>query len=1042
MLRFTALSALLVTGACAVLGYAPSAQATLATTIPEGSLGQVALSAQSGYSVANAGDLNGDGFQDMAVGIYGYSNGQTSEGAVFIYFGSASGVATTASAVLEVNQASARLGASVASAGDVNGDGFDDLIVGAPLFDVVNQDDGRAFLYFGGAGAFDTTADAVLGLSQGSAFFGVSVAGAGDVNGDGYADVLVGSSGFDGGGTNSGAALLYFGGAGAFNTTVDANLQSSNAGVRLGSSVAGVGDVNGDGFADILIGSPFYANGQANEGAAFLYLGGAGAFNTGTDAHYEINQADAEFGTSVAAAGDINGDGFSDVIVGALRYDNGQTDEGGAFVYYGGSTINAVLDATLEANQANAAMGNAVASLGDVNADGYADIVVGAPLFDGSNSDSGQILVYLGAAAGVVTTPYKQFDAGVSQPARLGFALSGGDFNGDGYTDLIAGTPDFTGSLTNQGRALVYFGGTVIDSGIADARMGSGQGSGQLGHSVATGDVNGDGYADLVTGAFGYDGAGGQNSGRVLLYFGGAAGFNTSVDAVLDGSLTDMRAGGAVAVGDVNGDGYGDIIVGAPDYSNGQNLEGAALIYFGGAGAFNTQVDVTLEANQIGASFGFSVAYAGDVNADGFGDVLVGAPNYDSLGIDDGGMFLYLGGANFNTTIDAIMSGGQASAYFGWRVAGAGDLNGDGFADIAAGGIGFDGSGATNAGVARVFYGGASFDTAPDAEIEGGQSDARLGSALAGAGDVNGDGYSDLIIGANEYDNGQVDEGRAYIYKGGAGAFSTVVYATLEINQANSGFGSAVAGAGDVNGDGYADVLVGAPEFDVSGSNDEGAAFLYLGSAASFVTTHAVRMGQTQLATRQGFAVAFGDVNGDGYSDPIVGAPSFDNGVATDEGATSVYLSNSTGKAVLPQQYSGVLTGPVDHWGVSQNPSGFTVGMTSYSSLGRERSKLELQACPAGAAFGAGNCVRFVSPTWVDTTASANGAVVAGITSALTVNRLYHWRARALYAPFGVTQTGIVAPGNPRPGPWRRMRAVSDVIDVRVVEFTFRDGFE
>jgi hypothetical protein len=1042
MLRFTASSALLVAGACALMCHAPSAQATLATSIPDGAIGQIALSAQSGYSVANAGDLNGDGFQDMAVGIYGYSNGQTSEGAVFVYFGSASGVDPTADAVLEVNQADARFGAAVAGAGDVNGDGFDDLIVGAPFFDVANPNDGRAFLFFGGPGAFDTTADAALGLSQGSAFFGVSVSGAGDVNGDGYADVLVGSSGFDGAATNTGAALLYFGGAGAFNTTVDANLQSANGGVRFGSAVAGVGDVNGDGFADILIGSPFYANGQANEGAAFLYLGGSGAFNAATDAHYEVNQADAEFGTSVAAAGDLNGDGFSDVIIGALRYDNGQTDEGGAFVYYGGSTVNSVLDATLEGNQASAAMGNAVTSLGDVNADGYGDVAVGAPLFDGSNADSGQIFVYLGAASGIVTSVYKQFDAGVAQPARLAYALAGGDFNGDGYTDLIAGTPDFTGTLTNQGRALVYFGGTVIDNGVADARVGSGQGSGQLGHSVATGDVNGDGYADLVSGAFGYDGTGGTNSGRVSLYLGGAAGFNTIADAQLDGSLTDMRAGGAVAVGDVNGDGYGDIIVGAPDYSNGHSLEGAALIYFGGVGAFNTQVDATLEVNQIGASFGSSVAYAGDVNGDGFGDVLVGAPNYDGLGIDDGAMFVYYGGAIFNTTADATLRGGQGAAYLGWRVAGAGDLNGDGYADIAAGGIGFDGSGATNAGVARVYFGGASFDTTPDAEIEGGQSDARLGSAIAGAGDVNGDGYSDLIIGVNEYDNGQLDEGRAYIYKGGAGAFSTTVYATLEINQVNSGFGSAVAGAGDVNGDGYADVLVGAPEFDVAGSNDEGAAFLYLGSATSFVTTHAVRMSQTQLATRQGFAVAFGDVNGDGYSDPIIGAPSFDNGVATDEGAASVYLSNSIGKAVLPQQFSGLLTGPVDDWGISQNPSGFTVGMTSFSSFGRERSKLELQACPAGAAFGAGSCMSFVSSSWVDTTATANGAVVAGITSALTPNRLYHWRARVLYAPSSVTQAGIVAPSNPRRGPWRRMRGASDVTDVRVVEFAFRNGFE
>jgi len=216
------------------------------------------------------------------------------------------------------------VGAAVAAAGDVNGDGFDDLIVGAPFFDVANVNDGRAFIYFGGAGAFNTVADAILGLNQGSAFFGVSVAGAGDVNGDGYADVLVGSSGFDGAATNSGAALLYFGGAGAFNLTIDAQLGSSAGSVRFGSAVAGVGYVNGDGFADIVIGSPFYTSGQADEGAAFLYFGGAGVFNQMTDAHFEVNQVNAQFGNAVAGAGDVNGDGFADVLVGSALYDNGR----------------------------------------------------------------------------------------------------------------------------------------------------------------------------------------------------------------------------------------------------------------------------------------------------------------------------------------------------------------------------------------------------------------------------------------------------------------------------------------------------------------------------------------------------------------------------------------------------------------------------------------------------------------------------------------------------------------------------------------------
>lgn len=1040
----TATRTLLHIGACALLAYAPTALADLANTNPNGALGLNQASVQSGYAVANVGDLNGDGFQDMAVGVYGYANGQVNEGGVLIYFGSANGVDATVDATLEVDQSEARFGAAIAGVGDVNGDGYDDLLVGAPLFDAGGTNDGRAFLYFGGAGAFDLVADASLGLAQSSAFFGVSVAGAGDVNGDGYADLLVGSSGFDGAATNTGAALLYFGGAGAFNTTIDANLQSANGGVRFGSALAGVGDVNGDGFADIVIGSPFYANGQANEGAAFLYFGGGGAFNNAVDAHFEVNQIDAQFGSAVSAAGDINGDGFSDVVIGALLYDGGQADEGGAFVYHGAAVVDNVVDATLESNQIGGSLGGALSALGDINGDGYADIAVGAPLYDGSNADSGRAYVHLGAASGLQTTAYRQFDLGVAQPSHLGFALSGGDFDGNGFGDLIVGAPDFSGALALQGRALVYFGGTVLDDGIADGRVGSAQASGQLGHSVATGDLNGDGYADLASGAYGYDGSGGTNSGRVSIYLGGAAGFNTTVDAQIDGSSAGMRLGGSVAIGDINGDGYGDLIVGAPEYANGQALEGAVLIYFGAAGAFNTTADAVIESNQAGANLGFSVGYAGDINGDGYGDVLAGAPNFDGTLPDEGQLSVYFGGSTFNTTIDAQMVGAQGSTYLGWSVAGVGDINGDGFADIAAGGIGFDDTGSSNAGVFRLFLGSANFDTVADAQIAGGQTDARLGSALAGAGDVNGDGYSDLIVGAYDHDAGQVDEGRAYIYRGGAGAFSTTPLAVLESNQINAGFGSAVAGAGDVNGDGYADVLVGAPEYDTVAANDEGAAFLYLGGAGAFATTEAVRMVVSQGATRHGFAVALSDLNGDGFADPVVGAPSFDGSVG-DDGAASVYLSNSLGKPVLAQQLSGTLGAPpVESWGLSQNANGLTAAASLFSPQGRERVKLEVEVCSAGTAFGAPgpSCTRSTSTTWTDTSATANGATLAHIAGNLTANRLYHWRARALYAGFSVTQPGITPAPSPRHGPWRRVRANAEVADIRVTELVFRNGFE
>jgi len=223
----------------------------------------------------------------------------------------------TSEAVLESNQAYSHMGYSVAGAGDVNGDGYADVIVGAEQYDNGQAFEGVAFVYFGGAGAFDTSADGQLESNQAYAQMGNSVAGAGDVNGDGYADVIVGAYAYDNGQNNEGAAFVYFGGAGAFDTSPDGLLESNQLNAEMGTSVAGAGDVNGDGYADVIVGAQYYNNELDNEGAAFVYFGGAGAFNTSADGLLESNQAGAVMGTSVAGAGDDNGDRYAYDIVGA-----------------------------------------------------------------------------------------------------------------------------------------------------------------------------------------------------------------------------------------------------------------------------------------------------------------------------------------------------------------------------------------------------------------------------------------------------------------------------------------------------------------------------------------------------------------------------------------------------------------------------------------------------------------------------------------------------------------------------------------------------
>ena len=498
--------------------------------------------------------------------------------------------------------------------------------------------------------------------------------------------------------------------------------------------------------------------------------------------------------------------------------------------------------------------------------------------------------------------------------------------------------------------------------------------------------------------------------------------------------------------GDVNGDGFADVIVGAPYYDNGQVDEGAAFVYFGGAGAFNTSADAQLEANQADAYLGYSVAGAGDVNGDGFADVIVGAPRYGNGQPVEGAALVYFGGAGaFNTSADAQLESNQAGASLGNSVAGAGDVNGDGFADVIVGAPYYD-NGQAYEGAAFVYFGGAgAFNTTADALLESNQADAWLGTSVAGAGDVNGDGFADVIVGAPRYDNGQTDEGAALVYFGGAGTFNTSADAQLESNQAGASLGYSVAGAGDVNGDGFADVIVGAPSYD-NGQAYEGAAFVYFGGAGAFNTTADALLESNQANASLGWSVAgAGDVNGDGFADVIVGARFYDNG-QTNEGAAFVYFGTARGRLVLASQYRGDGSSPVQPWGLSQQADGFVVSLEATSPRGRERARLQLEACPNGAPFGSLLCNVYTATTWTDLGTNPLGSTLVLPATGLTVDRVYHWRARVQYAALRVTAPGIVAPPNPATGPWRRLQANADVADIRTntppSPLIFADGFE
>ncbi|MFI5170965.1 MAG: FG-GAP-like repeat-containing protein [Chitinophagales bacterium] len=413
--------------------------------------------AHLGNYVSSAGDVNADGYMDVVIGAWMYDYGEAGEGRIYIHHGSATGINITPQTTIELNQHNANFGRSVACAGDINGDGYDDIIVGASGYNNGQSNEGAAYIYLGSSTGINLVPNAIIESDQAQAEFGTSVASAGDINGDGYDDVIVGAPYFDNGQTDEGRAYVYLGSSTGINTTPAIVLESNDAVAYFGYSVSGAGDINNDGYDDIIIGAHKYSDGIINSGKVFIYHGSATGINATPTLIMSGVQANELYGISVSSAGDINGDGYGDIIVGADNYTNGQDYEGQIYIYHGtAGGLNATPMATIEGNQSSAHYGISVASAGDVNSDGFGDVVVGAEQFVNVEYGEGRGYLYFGSISGLITVPQLTMEPNKSSSYFGSSVASAGDVDNDGDDDIIIGAPSWDDDLNSEGGAFIY----------------------------------------------------------------------------------------------------------------------------------------------------------------------------------------------------------------------------------------------------------------------------------------------------------------------------------------------------------------------------------------------------------------------------------------------------------------------------------------------------------------------------------------------------------------------------------------------------------
>ena len=710
----------------------------------------VAAGDQAGFSVSSAGDVNGDGIDDLLVGArQGDPGGRGQAGAAHVVFGTTSGFGSVVDlSTLDgtngftVNGISVLdlVGNSVSSAGDVNGDGFDDIIIGADRA-------GESYVVFGNGFGFPEEIE-LSNLVGANGFTFVSggefVSGAGDINGDGIDDVIIGNPSAGVGGVGfAGESYVVFGTQDGFSASISPTDLDGTNGFRIqgvaqddstGFPVSSAGDVNGDGIDDVIIGGV----GVGTAGAAYVVFGSTSGFSSTLDLStldgtngYRLDGASAgdTAGISVSSAGDVNGDGIDDLIIGATTADpNGYTGAGQSYVVFGKATGNTAtvdlssLDGT-NGFAVNGAFfydesGRSVSAAGDVNGDGFDDIIIGAPFVDFVGyENAGEVYVVFGKASGFdaeITTDSPSgnndldgsngflINGGVS---RFGYSVSAaGDLNGDGLDDIVIGA-DASGlngesyvifgrapteAVTRIGSAAdqTIFGGDFNDtlSGLGgDDELNGGGGADRLLGDGGNDELNGDGGNDNLVGSVGDDTLNGGAGDDTLR---GNAGFDVlnggdGSDTLFGDFNADILRGGDDD-DTLNGGAGGDRLFGdaGNDVLNGDDGNDSLVGSLG-----NDTLDGGAGNDTLRGNAGFDVLSGGTGDDQMFGDF-----NADNLFGGDGNDVLN-GGFGFDRLFgdngNDILNGDQGPDSL-WGGTGNDTLNGGADNDTLRGNAGFD----------------------------------------------------------------------------------------------------------------------------------------------------------------------------------------------------------------------------------------------------------------------------------------------------------------------------------------------------------------